>query len=217
MTDDAKKDAQLEARFWKEIRDDMTVMLGLGSEIEYRPMTAQFATKEDHGPAWFFTSTDTDLGRHVRDGGAQQSSFHFVSKGHDIWATVSGMLQVDQNRAMIDQLWNPYVSAWYEGGKDDPKLLLLRMEREQVAGPGQDVGGGLVPGDEEGLDFIPQKLRSLLEVNQILSHQPWLLTKDHIAVRARNELFFSWFFLFFLTQSFVCFWIIQDVQDVKNW
>jgi general stress protein 26 len=132
MTDDAKKDAQLEARFWKEIRDDMTVMLGLGSEIEYRPMTAQFATKEDHGPAWFFTSTDTDLGRHVRDGGAQQSSFHFVSKGHDIWATVSGMLQVDQNRAMIDELWNPYVSAWYEGGKDDPKLLLLRMDLQHA-------------------------------------------------------------------------------------
>lgn len=34
----------------------------------------------------------------------------------------------------------------------------------------------------DGLDYIPQKLRSLLEVNQILSHQPWLLTKDHIAV-----------------------------------
>jgi general stress protein 26 len=32
------------------------------------------------------------------------------------------------NRAMIDKLWNPYVSAWYEDGKDDPKLLLLRMD-----------------------------------------------------------------------------------------
>jgi general stress protein 26 len=126
-TKDAEKDAELEARFWAALRKDMTVMLGLGTEIEYRPMTAQFATKEDHGPAWFFTSTDTDLGRHVQ-GGAREASFHFVSKGHDVWATVSGMLQVDMNRAMIDQLWNPYVSAWYEDGKDDPKLLLLRMD-----------------------------------------------------------------------------------------
>ena len=128
MADDASKDDELEARFWKALRKDMTVMLGLGTEIEYRPMTAQFATDEDHGPAWFFTSTDTDLGRHVSQGGAQEASFHFVSKGHDIWATVSGTLQADMNRGMIDKLWNPYVAAWYEKGKDDPTLLLLRMD-----------------------------------------------------------------------------------------
>lgn len=128
MAEDQKKDAQLEARFWSSLRKDMTVMLGLGTEIEYRPMTAQFATEDDHGPAWFFASTDTDLGRHVQQGGAPEASFHFVDKGHSVWATVSGHLQVDQNRAMIDKLWNPYVSAWYEGGKDDPKLLLLRMD-----------------------------------------------------------------------------------------
>ncbi len=128
MADSQEKDAELEARFWAALRKDMTVMLGLGSEIEYRPMTAQLATEEDHGPAWFFTSTDTDLGRHVQGGGAQQASFHFVSKGHDIWATVSGTMQVDNNRAMIDKLWNPYAAAWYEHGKDDPKLALLRMD-----------------------------------------------------------------------------------------
>ena len=128
MAYDDSKDAELEARFWTALRKDMTVMLGLGSEIEYRPMTAQFLDDDNHGPAWFFTSTDTDLGKHVQNAGAQEASFHFVSKGHDIWATVSGALQADQNRAVIDKLWNSYVSAWYEGGKDDPKLLLIRMD-----------------------------------------------------------------------------------------
>ena len=33
-----------------------------------------------------------------------------------------------RDRAVIDRLWNPFVAAWYEGGKDDPKLLLLRMD-----------------------------------------------------------------------------------------
>ena len=127
MADTQQKDAELEARFWAALRKDMTVMLGLGSEIEYRPMTAQLLDDRDEGPLWFFTSTETDLGRHVQ-GGAKEASFHFVSKGHDVWATVSGMLQADNNRAVIDKLWNSYVSAWYEGGKDDPKLLLLRMD-----------------------------------------------------------------------------------------
>jgi general stress protein 26 len=29
-------------------------------------------------------------------------------------------------------LWNRYVAAWYEGGKDDPKLALLRLDAEQA-------------------------------------------------------------------------------------
>uniref|UniRef100_A0A8C3CXM0 Sestrin 3 n=1 Tax=Cairina moschata TaxID=8855 RepID=A0A8C3CXM0_CAIMO len=31
-----------------------------------------------------------------------------------------------------------------------------------------------------GLDFIPPKLRNLNEINKILAHRPWLITKEHI-------------------------------------
>ncbi|XP_025896705.1 sestrin-3-like [Nothoprocta perdicaria] len=31
-----------------------------------------------------------------------------------------------------------------------------------------------------GLDFIPPKLRNLSEINKILAHRPWLVTKEHI-------------------------------------
>ena len=33
---------------------------------------------------------------------------------------------------MVDRLWNRFVAAWYEGGKDDPKLTLLRLDCEQA-------------------------------------------------------------------------------------
>ena len=33
-----------------------------------------------------------------------------------------------------------------------------------------------------GLDFIPPKLRNLNEINKILAHRPWLITKGHIEV-----------------------------------
>ena len=35
---------------------------------------------------------------------------------------------MDNDRAVIDRLWNRYVAAWFEKGKDDPKLRLLRFE-----------------------------------------------------------------------------------------
>lgn len=35
----------------------------------------------------------------------------------------------------------------------------------------------------KGLDFIPQKLRDIYDINKILAHKPWMLTKAHIEVR----------------------------------
>jgi general stress protein 26 len=29
-------------------------------------------------------------------------------------------------------LWNPFAAAWYEHGKDDPKLALLRFDAERA-------------------------------------------------------------------------------------
>jgi general stress protein 26 len=41
---------------------------------------------------------------------------------------VQGKLMVDNDPAMINKLWNRFVAAWFEGGKSDPKLVLLRIE-----------------------------------------------------------------------------------------
>ena len=48
-----------------------------------------------------------------------------TSKGHNLFATVHGSVSLDCDRATIDRLWNRFVAAWYEGGKDDPRLALF--------------------------------------------------------------------------------------------
>jgi general stress protein 26 len=42
------------------------------------------------------------------------------------------VLSLEQNRAMVDKFWNRYVAAWFEGGKDDPKLALLRFDADRA-------------------------------------------------------------------------------------
>ncbi|ESO84167.1 hypothetical protein LOTGIDRAFT_155490 [Lottia gigantea] len=32
----------------------------------------------------------------------------------------------------------------------------------------------------KGIDYIPQKLKDFLEINKILAHRPWLITKEHV-------------------------------------
>ncbi len=123
---------ELEAKFWKALRSDMTMMLGLQGVADghTRPMTAQLDGDRDQGPIWFFASTETQLVQSLKDGGRAIATFS--SKNHDLFAAVHGALTLDNNRAVIDRLWNRFVAAWYEGGKDDPKLALLRLDAERA-------------------------------------------------------------------------------------
>lgn len=123
---------ELEQKFWKALKSDMTMMLGLdGVEDGHaRPMTAQLE-HDDRGPIWFFTARDNTI---VMKLAAQSNRAiaTFTSKGHDLFATIHGTVRLDTDRAVIDRLWNRYVAAWYEGGKDDPKLALLRLDPERA-------------------------------------------------------------------------------------
>ena len=122
--------AELEAKFWKALKSDMTMMLGIArvDEAHTRPMTAQL-DGDQGGPIWFFTAKDNDVVQQLR--GSDRAVATFASKDHDVFAAVHGDLRIDTDRAVIDRLWNRYVAAWYEGGKDDPKLVLLRLDPDR--------------------------------------------------------------------------------------
>jgi general stress protein 26 len=117
---------ELETRFWRALKSDMTMMVGLVGvdDGHMRPLTAQI--EGEHGPIWFFSSNEAKLVQELN--GPSAAIATFASKGHDLFATVHGQLRVDNDRRVIDTLWNSFIAAWYEGGKDDPKLVLLRLD-----------------------------------------------------------------------------------------
>ncbi len=124
---------KLESKLWKALKDDRTVMLGLAGieEGHSQPMTAQVLHDEDErGPIWFFTSSDSDLVKALTE--THRAVVHFSSKGHDLFASLHGELTLDNDRAVVDELWNSFIAAWYPGGKDDPKLRLLRLDPERA-------------------------------------------------------------------------------------
>ncbi len=122
--------ADLEEKLWHALKSDRTLMLGLdGIEDGHsRPMTAQF--EDDRGPIWFFTGRDNALVKHLVPGARAIAAFQ--SKGHDLFASIKGSLHEDNDRAVIDRLWNKWIEAWFKGGKDDPNLVLLRLDTEQA-------------------------------------------------------------------------------------
>ncbi len=127
------KERELEQKFWKAVIDDRTMMLGVdGVEDGHaQPMTALLdPDAHEHGPIWFFTTKDNGLVKAM--GQSPRAMAHFVAKDHDLFATLHGNLVLDNDRAQIERLWNPFIAAWFEGGKDDPKLQLIRLDAESA-------------------------------------------------------------------------------------
>jgi general stress protein 26 len=121
---------ELEARFWKALKSEMTMMLGIAGVAEghARPMTAQI--EGDRGPIWFFTSSETEIVEKLDR--KRRAIATFTSKGHDIFATVHGKISLEKDPAVLDRLWNRFVAAWFEGGKDDPKVRMLRLDPDEA-------------------------------------------------------------------------------------
>ena len=124
------KDHQLEKKFWMALKSDLVMMLGLVGveESHTRPMTAQLRGSE--GPIFFFTARDNTLVQNLR--ADSRAIGTFAAKDHEVFASIHGRLSLDNDPDVIDALWNPYVEAWFEGGRDDPELALLRFDADRA-------------------------------------------------------------------------------------
>jgi general stress protein 26 len=113
---------ELKTEFWKAFEDSPFVMLQLDAyPASAAPMTAQLDKDADHA-IWFFTSRDN------RFAGQGAATGTFVAKGHDLFARFAGTLVEETSRERLEQHWSNFVEAWFPGGKDDPNLLMLRMD-----------------------------------------------------------------------------------------
>lgn len=120
MSDDIR------TQFWKALEDSPFLMVGLTDQpMHHLPMTAQL-DKDANSAFWFYTSRDNRLAL----GGPAMAQF--ASKGHDLFACISGTIRPEEDPAVIDRYWSKQVEAWFEGGRNDPNLLMLRFDLDDA-------------------------------------------------------------------------------------
>lgn len=119
---DRQNISEIKEEFWEELANSPYVMVGLEADQKHSiPMNAVLDRDADHC-FWFYTSKDNRLAK----GGP--AMVQFASKGHDIFACVAGTLVEETDPEVIDRYWSNSVEAWYDQGRDDPNLLMLRFE-----------------------------------------------------------------------------------------
>lgn len=109
-------------QFWTALEDSPFLMVGLNGDHQHSlPMTAQLDRNANHA-FWFYASKDNRLAA----GGPAMAQFS--AKGHDLFACISGTIVTENDPVVIDRYWSNQVAAWYEGGRNDPNLLMLRFD-----------------------------------------------------------------------------------------
>ena len=112
--------------FWEAFEKSPFVMVKLEEGNAHAlPMTAQL-DKDADSEFWFYTTHDNRLA----EGGRAMAQF--VSKGHDLYACIAGTLVAETDPAVIDRYWSKQAEAWYEGGRNDPNLLMLRFDLDDA-------------------------------------------------------------------------------------
>lgn len=118
----AKNDAL--NQFWGEIGKVTAVMLGLQGRQQHLQPMYPFPDSET-GEIWFLSKKDAELVKDIGEG--QRAIFAVVGSNHDYHASCLGALQQVIDPSKVDELWSANVAAWYEKGKEDPNIALLRF------------------------------------------------------------------------------------------
>lgn len=107
------------------------VMTGLDKTgHSMQPMAPQI--DKDRRGIWFFTKRDSEMGAAAAGQPSSRARICVISPDHDYHACISGTMSEEGDNALIDQFWSPAVSAWFEDGKEDTNLMLLRFDASEA-------------------------------------------------------------------------------------
>lgn len=117
-------------QLWLQLSRIRACMLEVKDSGQHpQPMT-RFADRKSN-TIWFITSSDTDLAVAVGSGATGQLTF--ASEKQDYHASVRGHLSFSNDSTKLDELFTVAASAWFEQGRDDPKVRLLKFQPSDAA------------------------------------------------------------------------------------
>ncbi|MBK7885272.1 MAG: pyridoxamine 5'-phosphate oxidase family protein [Chitinophagaceae bacterium] len=114
----------------KELADGKMCMFCThdGKQIVSRPMST--SQVEDDGTIWFFSNKESLKNMQLKEDNQIYLMYADTAKQHYLSLTGIANILIDKNK--IDELWNPIIKAWFEEGKDDPDITLIKVQPENA-------------------------------------------------------------------------------------
>lgn len=80
------------------------------------------------GTVWFFTQDPSSKTADV----AHDEHVDVSYADGPIVVSLAGVASVSRDQSRIDEFWNPFAEAWFDGGRDDPSVALLQVDATSI-------------------------------------------------------------------------------------
>lgn len=111
------------AELIRGIKFAMVTFVNHEGHLHSAPMTTQ--DEEFNGTVWFIGAKDSDLVRSV-PGNAQVNLGYSDPAGHN-YVSINGTAELVTDQAKLDEIWNDGYNAFFEQGKEDPNIQLIKV------------------------------------------------------------------------------------------
>ena len=126
MTEKAKTREECIAKIASITRDVKFAMLTTVTaegHLHAHPMTTQ--QTEFDGDVWFIGSKSSQQVQDMQARPQVNVSYSEPSKG--VYVSINGTAELVTDPAKLDELWSDFYKAYFEGGKNDPDIQLIKI------------------------------------------------------------------------------------------
>ena len=120
----------LKTEFWDRMEDVRTGMLGVKGQGRLVAMSPRI-DDDMPGHIWFITAKKTDLAK-ATAAGPCDAQLVLADDSAGLYADIEGTLTHSTDREALEEVWNFVADSWFEGGKADPDVSLLRFTPRQA-------------------------------------------------------------------------------------
>lgn len=95
-----------------------------GSEFIYAvPMSRQEV--DEQGNIWYLLSSESETYHNLEKN--KNLSILFSDTSNFNFLSLNGQAEISQDQARIDKYWNKMIEVWFEKGKEDPRIRVLKV------------------------------------------------------------------------------------------
>jgi general stress protein 26 len=109
------------AKLLKKARIAIITTVSADNQLVSRPMAVK--ERDFDGDLWFFTEDPS----HKTDEVRTNPEVNVALESGSGWVSIAGTAEVVTDPAKIDELWDTSAEAWFEQGRQDPKVALLKV------------------------------------------------------------------------------------------
>lgn len=97
--------------------------LTTGEPLKTRPMSVQKV--DNSGNLWFLSANDSHKNAEIQADNHVQLLFQ--GSNYSDFLSLYGTATILTDKALIEELWEPIVKAWFTGGVDDPRITAIKV------------------------------------------------------------------------------------------